>query len=443
MKIVPSCVPVLILLLILLFPSASAGPARPPQTLVVDVVGFSNFTDGSYVARVNVTFQVSPDDSQSGTPTMGYMICGSPDLVAGIFGSCTTLNGTLTPIPNHPGWVWTTGFTSDACGPGGFSSACTVLPPKGNYSISVWNGTDQTQGCTIVTDLSSVSQFTNDPSNALAVENSGNLNGPLWFYYGGDSTVSDGRRTYHACGGNATLESPAGVSAIVTTPYGPNITDPSRTTQYWKLSPSDLNQSYGSFDYYYFRSSTNPPQSALVYRGVKDALTAQEVCCGNGTRDNSDAPWTSFDSSNVVNPLFVRVLARDNQTHQQSELSCFVQVQQGQQYSEAACGNITLPLAIIGAGDPAFPLVDIPTYATAFGTTVPLFAAFMGFILLAACVIGGYRVAKGFGATVLGFSGFGAAVSMNLFPVWWIIIAFMVLLLILLTRIARPSGGSA
>lgn len=431
----------LLLLAIILLPTASAANIRPPATVIVDLIGYSDTGSGTWVARLNTTIQLSPDDNQT-APAFGYTMCGFVGGVdsLGVPYLCTSLNSSLKAIPSRPGWAWT-GINGalDDCAIGDPCATGTYPSNQSHilvYNVTAWSGTTPSVSCNVTLDVTSVSQFTNDPSNVQGTENTANLDGPLLFPYGGNSQVSDGRLTYHACGAAANPDPVPGVNAIVNSGYGPNATDPSITNVSWIVSPSDVNQTVGNWSYYAFRSSSYPPNPALVYRGEIDTVNGTEAA---GTRSLF---YTSFDAQNVVNPLYVSVIGRDNVTHQQANFSCVVTVQQGRLNSEAACGNETLPIPLpIGQGAPAFPMLNITNWAPAVGLSVTNASIFLGAILVAIGVLGGWRLAGPPGAIVFGAATFAASIGLNLFPTWTIVLVFMLAITIGLLLWRGSSSG--
>lgn len=418
-----------LLLFILLTPTVSAAAADPPGTLIVDVVGFAQFPQGAYVARLNVTFELSPDDNQT-VPGFGYTMCGfnAP------FGPCTSLNSSLIPIGNRTGWAYGgTQTIVESCAVG---DSCANYPPTNlTYNLTAWNGTTpSTMTCNVTIDFTSVSNYQNDPANSQAIENSGNLYSTLFFPYGGNGTGYDGRSTYHACGKNATLESPDGLNAIVMTPYGPAITDPSVTYAHWKLSPTETNTSVGNYDYYLFRSSSMPLNPALVYRG---ALVKPYANDSSGVRTNAwtqsgctICPVESFDDPNVVNPLYLRVMARDNVTHQRSDFSCYVLVNQGQQYSASACGSLGLPTGIeyqftgTISPTPVFPFMNVNSWSASVGVSAFNGGIILGLVFVAFAAGIGFIVARAIGGLTFGVVGIVGAFVFGLFPTWLLFVVF-------------------
>jgi hypothetical protein len=138
------------------------------------------------------------------------------------------------------------------------------------------------------------------------------------------------------------------------------------------------------------------------------------------------------------------VYVKDQRTRLWSEASCYIELDQDIIHYQSACGNLTVPDVTLNPNGPQFPLVNVTAGADALGLSDTQFGLILGGGTIATGAMLGAAVGGGvIGAAVGGTMAFALAASLNLVPLWAVVLVFMAAVGIAVTFWTRGSGGGA
>lgn len=371
---------------------ASANPS-PPQAVVGILDGaFFNPATGVHNATVNLTFTASPDDPNGTSPAGSIYYDYS---YAGPNGQWfTPLGPDLSgSVPDRPGWFYQTIDIS-------FTDSNSTVPYS--FNLTYVPNPNSVPSCVVTIDLT-------DPT------------------------------THDQCGGPI-ISRPIGTHATYTgTPGG--YAGNNLTTQ-WPLSLQDSNQTIGNLSYqnvlqevFTDAEGTNStvttfwdPRDSDDYSGLR-TFNVTFAYGSNVTLPGGATLYVSFSS------LRTAARAIDNNTHQWSNVSCFLTfAPYGGGFQDQTCGNFTqaqlgaiynLHLGNLSAAGPTFPAVDFAGVSASTGLDNAALGYILGALLIAGCAIAGYAMAKQTGAMIAPVFGLALAGLMNLWPLWLLVLIFL------------------
>lgn len=376
-----------LLLFFFLLPTSMAAAPRGVDALVAESisVAYQAAPPSFFDSKLNLTWRLSPDDPDQSVGAFNYTLYDNRTLSA--TGWFPTYNLSRTPVPGRPGWVYN----------GNLQIASTAT--DSSYVIG-YNMTVQ--------DVFSASPNVSAPSCLLTFE-----------------AAQPGAHTQ--CGW--TIEPPRGVSALVDSLVRLESSQVTDTTFRWRLSVNDTDQTNGSFDYWFFYGLSpetmfrNDETQSVDTPGVRRL-----------TMETSKAAGEAFHE-------YARFVARDPMTHQRSAYSCTVQVLGGAIYRASTCGDIQVPSGGFVGDGPTFPLINVPEAADTLDLPESVLAGILAAILVFGFISLGWLFAEVVGATVGGVGSVGLAAELGLIPIYTLIVAFLLAMVIIVAYFRR--GGEA
>lgn len=371
----------LTLLLFFLSFSASAQAPTPPQTFVMETRSVVNYASGSSSQEINVTWTISPEDTDQTNGAFTYSLyVRCPSLDGGGSPYYARLNLTDAAISARPGWLQRStplSLGTPFCGLGTL-----------DFNMTAWNGTFQSSpSCGV--------NITADRMESSSI------------FFGNKSITNHGQ-----CGSNIT-RAPTGIASQVQA--FANSTQNGRLRLKWPVSTSDVNLTVGNFTY------RVRGFEAFEFLNETDPTTGIDA---NGLRQQD---VTLFDNASL-NVKF-QAAAWDPSTRMRSNWTCAVGITTI--YGETnVCGNVETfsPLnSLVGSGTVLFPWVAPAALATDWGLAQDLAPWFFGFIWIAIITGIGFWLANGPGMVVGGLVGLGSAGLFGLIPLWLIILIFALL----------------
>lgn len=388
----PPLLPLLLLLLLalaalLLSPSAAASatvPAPPPAFVLWNyATDYYPAPVGSFDARMNVTWQLSPDDPDQVNGVLNYTLYANQ--TAYVTGWLPFYNFTHFPIPDVPGWVYGNADFTDTTQNGTFFKA---------YNMTATNST-------------------------ASAPNTGAISCLL--------TVNVGPGNGHdQCGTN--IQPPSGASARIAV-VGTREAIEAVTNLTWALSPDDTNITHGNFSY----------RVVATLDGITQANFTDPTDAGD---DDGLRHYNQTSTGGASNAYQYQFRAEDNAgTHRWSNLSCAVTANTGHLYETNTCGNLGDSFAFDTDG-PTFPMVNVPALATGLGITSTQAGLLLFGLFTFALVVGGYFKAGVVGAFLGLILGIAASASLALIPLWIIVAIVMVAASVIVLTLTRGGASS-
>lgn len=362
---------------------AGAATAVAPDTVVLNVdrvVFYETGGGDQYQSFSTVNWRLSANDPDQVNGSWDYRIHLSND------GGNLSFIPAPAPIVGRPGWV---------------SAFLEFIEPVENASKRV----------------SVSANDTGDPQG--------------WSGYScGFNVELDVNRTHYQCG--AIIEPPTGVSGLVVAPFT-ETTPGGEVLIRVGLSPDDPDQEQGDFEYWIGTSKF--PYNA-TFSLDEDPTGAEDA---DGVRNYTRVAPTMPAGTSYK--LYVKAQARDPLTLEHSQYSCMIDFQEGIQFDGASCGSLGRPNVGPAPGEPAYPFVDLPMLEDAVGFDADILHGMLAAMTVLGVAFVGYAAASGPGAVAAGVIGIGFVVALGLFPVWAVVVLFMVAVGVIVFKF--KGGGDA
>lgn len=223
---------------------------------------------------------------------------------------------------------------------------------------------------------------------------------------------------------------PEGVSLLTTTrastDYGAN------ATLRWRVSANDTDQTNGTgLEYWTWIGPA--PESMFNYTGNAQSVDSTGVL---------SKVVEQFTVPDGVVPLYAKVRARDSWTHERSEFSCVVFVENGEPHQGAQCGTLPMPDGAFGElGNVTFPMADLDVLADMMQTEPWVVGAFLGTVTVFGLALAGLMWAGPVGAAVGGTLGLAFTAALAVLPAWFLVIIVFVSALIIAAGFSRGGGS--
>lgn len=405
------------LLVILGTPTSEAAPA-PTNASVLQA--YNQTSQGglgdAWVARYNLTWRLSPDDTNQVSGALTYYVFENVtgadggtviDSVPGP-GSFTNRRANLTPepVPDNPGWVWDH-ITYTGCA----TPACTYQDNKSIRLYVLANDTiDQSAyPCSLVdTNISRMRYLNQSRPHAV--------------------------RSHFQCGENL-VNATSGLRAVVTHVGNGTSYDPfTQIDLYWRASTGDPNAT-GSGNWTYWYGAQINDAAGLFDRRCSSRdevgfFRGRWGICDNDTKTAQDSLGIRHFTFQLGAPLAevvsFQVMVENNATHQRSLASCIVAISSGRAFLERTCGSFGANAAGL-EGTPSFPALDVPAFIAASGGSEATVAWLLAGVLFLVFAIGGFARAGPAGGGLGALVALPLAYVCYLIPSWFLVLSFFIL----------------
>lgn len=390
---------------LLLAPVAAAVPAPVPALVALNP-STSYFAQpaGDFQSSTNLTWVLSPDDPDQINGSLNYTLwqnwpginaANQPGNWAPVY------NLSHQPVPNRPGWVY-----------------------AGNVGIAAvtdTNGTLFVSRNMTVSVVGSITNPTSAPSCVVQINEAAAAGG-------------------HDQCGTPILAAPAGVMANVNVTYQYPSPAPGNINVSWPVSTGEPNVSAPSvLNYRVLVQEPTQNQGLVTLINITDPLDGDDSI-GN----RSLAIQTGFNTTAANAPnLQVMVRAEDPLTHQFSNYSCTTTVDPQALNQVTGCGALSngngqgLTLGLT----PVFPGLNVPVWESQAGLSATNGGWLLGALVVALLVFGGWLFTRDARGGSIGFAlGVAAAVKMNLWQVWVIVVIFGVGLALIVRAYSGNKG---
>lgn len=396
--------PLLFLLTLLFLLPTAAATHEPPASFVTRSLNNNGYQPQFF----NITYPLSSTDPDQVNGTFWYWL-----YVDGVPQQNITAH---TAIPERAGWVYNVVFLTIA-----------------DEQVHRWN---------IVVNNSTDGHLS-PPSCPLPVDT----------FLGSGEGHSDNFANFNQVECGRRILSPPGFSAVVSRQITEDLNG--TTDLLWRLSPSDPNQTVGSYDY---RITRDPHGFADDYTQYLDPTDGDD---GDGYRGNTTS-YAGVTGQTVLTRYDIQ--ARDPYTHQRAfaceinttllieaynstfnhtfGLPTRLNVVDGQLFAYDYCGSIAPPTGGVADGTPSvpFPGISVPAWASSMGLTTGAGALLLAGILLLVLIVGGYLVADVIGAALGGIMGLPIIAVLSLIPLWFIILLFAAFAAVVVLRLPGRGG---
>lgn len=223
-------------------------------------------------------------------------------------------------------------------------------------------------------------------------------------------------------------------------------------TLFFKLSADDPDQVNGDYRYNltvletYFGSLTTTQQ--LCAPDVVGVCTTADLAPGTFYAV-ADAPgWVKFTQEYSGDPRKDTTLTFNLTTDKLSGAdarvsghSCTVRFVSGVAGVREDCGLINIPWAVFDPQTPTFPLLDVPAMAEPLGVPADVLGLLLGGGAVFMAAITGFLVGGPVVAAVGAAGGFALAYQLSLFPMWLVIVMFLVFVAVVGLSFNRGAGS--
>lgn len=402
----------LLLLALLLLPTAIAATPRPPGAVVLDTSSWATTTLPSgrtqYQWSGNLAWQLSPDDPDQTNGSLTYTILLNVSINATGLTPCTATDTT----GYCSGWLHVFNGTGPFT-PCRFGWACVGVSYQGYTPAlgDLFNGTMLSYNVT-------ARSATNQISAPSCIVNVDSLN------------ITNATPSGHDQCGYPVIQPPSGASALIT--HAANSTDGVLVDIRANLSSDDTNQIQGAFRYVRF-----------LYTD-EYGVNATGANLGDDPTGADDANGQRFDTLQIggIAPtdLHVQWRAIEPFTRQWSNLSCVVNVDDKINGDQDKCGVLGLSKeSVYIPSGPTFPMFNATLYQMNSGLTQDQATWLMVAALTGLFTVAGFAVARVPGALLMLALGIPFAYVLGLIPQWWLILFF---LLAAATGVTLVKGGS-